>query len=138
MNSPVTVDASVFVNAFIPTEEGSDQSLAFIIELRNRQIPLIQPTLFFPELIASVACKKNNAVLALALAEDIRKSTNLTLIPLDENLADFASEVAANHRLRGSDAVYAAVALRFGTELITLDKEQLERLPNVLPVKAPK
>ena len=138
MNSPVTVDASVFVNAFIPTEEGSDQSLAFIIELRNRQIPLIQPTLFFPELIASVARKKNNAVLALALAEDIRKSTNLTLIPLDENLADFASEVAANHRLRGSDAVYAAVALRFGTELITLDKEQLERLPNVLPVKAPK
>jgi len=137
MNSPVTVDASVFVNAFIPTEEGSDQSLAFIIELRNRQIPLIQPTLFFPELIASVARKKNNAVLALALAEDIRKSTNLTLIPLDENLADFASEVAANHRLRGSDAVYAAVALRFGTELITLDKEQLERLPNVLPVKAP-
>ena len=138
MNSPVTVDASVFVNAFIPTEEGSDQSLAFIIELRNRQIPLIQPTLFFPELIASVARKKNNAVLALALAEDIRKSTNLTLIPLDENLADFASEVAANHRLRGSDAVYAAVALRFGTELITLDKEQLDRLPKVLPVRAPK
>ena len=138
MNSPVTVDASVFVNAFIPTEEGSDQSLAFIIELRNRQIPLIQPTLFFPELIASVARKKNNAVLALALAEDIRKSTNLTLIPLDENLADFASEVAANHRLRGSDAIYAAVALRFGTELITLDKEQLDRLPKVLPVRAPK
>jgi len=138
MNSPVTVDASVFVNAFIPTEEGSDQSLALITELRNRRIPLIQPTLFFPEVIASIARKKNNAVLALALADDIRKSTNLTLIPLDENLADFASEVAANHRLRGSDAVYAAVALRFGTELITLDKEQLERLPKVVPVRAPK
>lgn len=138
MNSPVTVDASVFVNAFIPTEEGSDQSLALITELRNRRIPLIQPTLFFPEVIASIARKKNNAVLALALADDIRKSTNLTLIPLDENLADFASDVAANHRLRGSDAVYAAVALRFGTELITLDKEQLERLPKVVPVRAPK
>jgi predicted nucleic acid-binding protein len=38
-------------------------------------------------------------------------------------------------RLRESDAAYAAVALRFGTQLVTLDKEQLKRLPKVLPVK---
>ena len=56
---------------------------------------------------------------------------------LDENLADFASEVAANNRLRGSDAVYAAVVLRFGTELVTLDKEQLDRLPKVLSIRSP-
>jgi hypothetical protein len=29
------------------------------------------------------------------------------------------------------------VALRFGTELVTLDREQLERLPEVIPVRAP-
>ncbi|MEW6085351.1 MAG: type II toxin-antitoxin system VapC family toxin [Chloroflexota bacterium] len=137
MISLVTVDASVFVNAFIPTEEGSDQSLAFVTRLRVERAHLIQPTLFIPEVIASVARKKNDAERALALAQDLRKFANLTLVTLDENLADYASEVAANHRLRGSDAVYAAVALRFGTELITLDKEQLERLPKVLSVRAP-
>lgn len=137
MNSPVTVDASVFVNAFIPTESGSDQSLEFITRLRTEGIPLIQPTLFLPEVIASVARKKGNAELALALAQELRKYSGLTLTALDENLADFASEVAANNRLRGSDAVYAAVALRFGTELITLDREQLDRLPKLLTVRTP-
>jgi hypothetical protein len=38
----VTFDASVFVNAFSPTEEGSDQSLEFITKLRNEGIPIIQ------------------------------------------------------------------------------------------------
>ncbi|HEY5728884.1 MAG TPA: type II toxin-antitoxin system VapC family toxin [Anaerolineales bacterium] len=138
MNSPVTVDASVFVNAFIPTENESQQSLELIIKLQKEGIPLLQPTLFFPEVIASIARKKDNTELALALAQDIRRFSSLTLIPLDEKLADLASEIAAKYRLRGSDSVYAAVALRFGTELITLDKEQLERLPKVLFVRKPK
>ncbi|HEX5943457.1 MAG TPA: type II toxin-antitoxin system VapC family toxin [Anaerolineales bacterium] len=137
MNSPVTVDASVFVNAFSPTEEGSDQSLAFITQLRKDGIPFVQPTLFLPEVIASIARKKGDAKLALELAKELRNFSGLTLVMLDENLADFASEVAADNRLRGSDAVYAAVALRFGTELITLDKEQLDRLPKVLSVRSP-
>ena len=137
MNSPVTVDASVFVNAFSPNEEGSVQSLEFITKLTNEGTPIIQPTLFLPEVIASVARKKGEATLALELAKDLRNLSNLTLVILDENLADFASEIAANHRLRGSDAIYAAIALRFGTELITLDREQLNRLPKKLAVKTP-
>jgi predicted nucleic acid-binding protein len=137
MNSPVTVDASVFVNAFSPTEEESDQSVEFITKLKNEGIPIIQPTLFFPEVIASVARKKGDAKLALELAEELGNFSSLMLVILDENLADFASEVAANHRLRGSDAIYAAVALRYGTELVTLDKEQLDRLPKILAVRAP-
>ncbi|HEX6032912.1 MAG TPA: type II toxin-antitoxin system VapC family toxin [Anaerolineales bacterium] len=137
MNSPVTVDASVFVNAFSPTEEGSDQSLEFITKVRSEGNPIIQPTLFLPEVIASVARKKGNAKLALDLAKELRNFSSLILVTIDERLADFASEVAANHRLRGSDAIYAAVALRFGTELVTLDKEQLDRLPKVLSVRSP-
>ena len=56
---------------------------------------------------------------------------------MNKNIADLAIEFAANSLLRGSDAVHAAIALRFGTELITLDREQLDRLPKVLSVRAP-
>ena len=138
MKNSVTVDASVFVNAFSPDEEGSDQSLTFLTKLRTDGIPLIQPTLFFPEVVASIARKQDSAELALELAKELGKFSRLTLIDLDENLAEFAGEVAAKYRLRGSDAVYAAVALRFGSELITLDREQLERLPKVLSVRKPR
>jgi len=138
MKTPVTVDASVFVNAFSPDETGSDASAGFLAQLQQAGIPLIQPTLFFPEVVASIARKQDDAEVALELMQELKKFPKLTFIELDDDLAEYASEVAANHRLRGSDAVYAAVALRFGTELITLDKEQLERLPNVLTVKKPK
>ncbi len=137
MKTPVTVDASVFVNAFSPDEAGSDESMEFLAQLRNDDVPLIQPTLFFPEVVASIARKQDDSDIALELAHELKGFSNLTLIDLDSSLADAASDVAAHHRLRGSDAVYAAVALRFGTELITLDKEQLARLPKVLSVRKP-
>lgn len=40
MKSAVTVDASVFVNAFSPDEEGSELSLEFLGKLRKNKIPL--------------------------------------------------------------------------------------------------
>jgi predicted nucleic acid-binding protein len=138
MKSAVTIDASVFVNAFSPDEDGSDESAEFLAQLRKDGVPIIQPTLFFPEVVASIARKQDETEIALELSQELKKFPKLTLIDLDEDLADFASEIAAKHRLRGSDAVYAAVALRFGTELITLDKEQVARLPKVLTVKMPK
>jgi len=137
VKSPVTVDASVFVNAFSPDEAGSDASMEFLAQLKNDDVPLIQPTLFFPEVVASIARKQDDSNVALELAHELKNYSNLTLVDLDESLADVASDVAARYRLRGSDAVYAAVALRFGTELITLDKEQLSRLPKVLTVRKP-
>lgn len=48
-----------------------------------------------------------------------------------------SADVAAQYRLRGSDAIYASVALRFGSALITLDREQRERVAEVLPAQYP-
>ena len=138
MKNAVTVDASVFVNAFSLEEEGSDESMGFLTQLSKEHVPLIQPTLFLPEVAASIARKQDDTDAALELERNLKSFLELTLIDLDEDLADFASEIAAKHRLRGSDSVYAAVALRFGTELITLDREQLERLPEVFSVRKPK
>ena len=137
MRTPVTVDASVFVNALSPDEDGSDESAEFMSQLKHEGVVLIQPTLFIPEVVASIARKQDSTNIGLEILHELEKFPKLTLVGLDDDFADFASEVAANHRLRGSDAVYAAVALRFGTELVTLDKEQLDRLPKVLSVRSP-
>ena len=136
MKTPVTVDASVFVNALSPDEDGSDKSTEFVSRLKQEDVVLIQPTLFITEVVASIARKQDSAEIALEILHDLKKFPKLTLVDLDDDFADFASEVAANNRLRGSDAIYAAVALRFGTELITLDREQLDRLPKVLSVRS--
>ncbi|MBI5294004.1 MAG: type II toxin-antitoxin system VapC family toxin [Chloroflexi bacterium] len=137
MTSPITIDASVFVNAFSPTESGSDESLEFINATKRKGIPIIVPVLVLPEISAAIARRQNNTDLALNLVRELRLFSNITFVDVDEILAHLAVEIAATSRLRGSDAVYAAVALRFGTELVTLDREQLERLPEVIPVRAP-
>jgi len=93
--------------------------------------------LVLPEIVSALSRKQGNSESALQLAREIKSLPNITLIAVDESIADLAVEIAANNRLRGSDAIYAAVALRFGTELITLDREQLDRLPKVLSVREP-
>jgi predicted nucleic acid-binding protein len=127
MTEPITIDASVFVNAFSPTEIGSDKSLAFVQKLEQDGTPVIVPSLLIADIAAAIARKKGNAELAMSIANQIAKLPNLTLIPLDQSLAMLTAETAATRKLRASDAVYAAVSLRFATHLITLDQEQLER-----------
>jgi predicted nucleic acid-binding protein len=137
MNSSVTIDASVFVSAFTPTEPAHQASKAFMLNLREQSIPIIVPVLVLPEISAALARGQGKPKLGLAFVQELRNFPNTTFINVDESIADLAVEIAANNRLRGSDAVYAAVTLRFGTELITLDKEQLDRLPKVLSVREP-
>ena len=133
----MTIDASVFVNAFSPSETGSDISVELIDRLRQDGVPIVVPSLLLPEIAASIARKQGQAELALLLTDQVHKLPNLTLVPIDETLADSSSEIAAHHRLRGSDAVYAAVALRFGSTLVTLDNEQNERVQGILSARSP-
>ena len=137
MNSSVTIDASVFVSAFTPTEPAHQASKAFMLNLRDQSIPIIVPVLVLPEISAALARGQGKPKLGLAFVQELRNFPNTTFINVDESIADLAVEIAANNRLRGSDAIYAAVSLRFGTELITLDREQLDRLPKVLSVREP-
>ena len=137
MITPVTIDASVFVSAFTPSETAHQASKAFMLSIRQQVVPIIVPVLVLPEISAALARGQKKPDLGKAFVQELKNFPNTTFINLDSSLADLAVEVAANHRLRGSDAVYAAVALRFGTKLVTLDKEQLERLPKVLSVHAP-
>jgi predicted nucleic acid-binding protein len=137
MNSPVTIDASVFVSAFTPTEPAHQASKSFMLSLRERSVPMIVPVLVLPEISAALSRGQGKPELGKTFVQELRNLPNVTFVNVDESVANLAVDVAADYRLRGSDAIYAAVALRFGTELVTLDKEQLDRLPKVLSVRSP-
>jgi predicted nucleic acid-binding protein len=137
MNSPVTIDASVFVSAFTASEPAHQESKAFMLGIREQSIPIIVPMLVLPEISAALSRGQGKPELGLAFVQELRNIPNTIFIDVNESIATLAVDVAAHNRLRGSDSVYAAVALRFGTELITLDREQLDRLPKVLAVRKP-
>jgi predicted nucleic acid-binding protein len=132
-----TVDASVFLNAFNPYEARHAESHRLLARMQEEAAPIVAPTLLLPEVAAAVSRGRDDADLARRFAAALRRLPHLVLVPLDEVLGEQAADVAAQHRLRGSDAVYAAVALRFGSTLVTLDREQRDRVAAVLPARLP-
>ncbi|HTE86297.1 MAG TPA: type II toxin-antitoxin system VapC family toxin [Dehalococcoidia bacterium] len=132
-----TIDASVFVNAFNLGEVGHDTSLAFLSAARAEGASMIAPTLLLAEVAGAIARGRQDTAVARSLALDIGRLSTLIMVPLDRTLANESADVAIERRVRGADAVYAAVALRFGSTLVTLDREQRERLAPVLTTKSP-
>lgn len=98
---------------------------------------MIVPTLLLPEIAAAISRGRADAALAREFANRVGQLPNLMLIPLDATLSRQAVEIAAGYGLRGSDAVYAAVAQRFGSKLLTLDREQHDRVAAVLTTRYP-
>lgn len=137
MAGPYTIDASVFLNAFNPGEVGHADSNQFLSMLQTQAIPAIVPTLLLPEVSAAIRRGRQDANLARTFTTTLSRLPHLVFVPLDTALAHQAVEVAAQHQLRGSDAVYVAVALRFGCSLITLDVEQGARVAKVLVTSTP-
>lgn len=136
-NLRYTVDASVFMSAFNPVEPRHAEANAFLAMLRSSATPVIVPEIVFVEVAATIGRTLEDASLALSFAQALRHFPNLLPIGLDEALSTLAAEAAARHRLRGSDAVYVAVAQRFGASLITLDREQQIRAPAAVQARTP-
>lgn len=137
MSTLYTVDASVFLNAFNVYEEGHIESAQFVQWLETSQEPIIAPTLLLPEISASIGRVYQDSALALEFAEGVRDIPHLTLIPLNEVVGWHASEIAADLKVRGSDAVYIAVAQRYGAILVTLDKEKQARAATAVTALSP-
>src|SRR5215831_3973902 len=122
-----TIDASVFVNAFNPHEDGQAASLQVLEAVHKRGDPVIVPTLIIPEIASAVARASDDSTGALQYAGATAALPHVTLVTLTATMANQAAELAAKHRLRGADAVYLAVARRYGTLLVSRDEEQCAR-----------
>jgi len=131
-----TIDTSVYISALNLQEPGSNESQVFLQHASRRPLPVFSPTLLLVEVCAAAA-----RIWGTDQAEDVvqvvRGLPGQLWIPLDESWAEESGRIAARHHLRGSDAVYAAVALRYGATLVTLDHQQLTCLQPAMPVQTP-
>ena len=132
-----TIDASVFVNAFNPHEDGHAASLQLLAAVQERGDPVMVPTLVIPEITAAVARASADRIGALEYADATAALPHVTLVTLTTAMARQAAELAATYRLRGADAVYLAVAHRYGTTLVSRDDEQRTRGSAVVPCRSP-
>jgi len=132
-----TIDASVWVNGFDSREDGYDISRRLLRLLSDRRIPVVVPSLVLAEVAGAVTRTRAVPTQAMAFAATIATLPHVKLLSLDDAMAHEAAALAAQHALRGADAVYAAAALHGGCALVTLDDEQLRRLKGVVNAITP-
>lgn len=132
-----TVDASVWVNGFDRRETGHMASRRLLERFAEQALPIVVPTLVPVEVAAAISRTRHDVAQAQAFATALSQLPNVTFVALDNALAQEAVSLAAQHQLRGADAVYAAVALKAGCTLVTWDKEHLTRLRGVAEVVTP-
>jgi predicted nucleic acid-binding protein len=125
------------VNAFNPHEEGHEKSLEILAAIQQGGDPVIVPTLLLPEIASAVARASNDSAGALQYANATVALPHLTLVSLTSTTGRQAAELAATYRLRGADAVYLAVARRYGTTLVSRDEEQRSRGSAVVTCQTP-
>lgn len=132
-----TVDASVWVNGFDQRESGHETSRQLLELLRAQAVPIIEPMLVLAEVAGAISRTRQDPARAEAFAIVLGQLPNVTILPLDDTLGQQALALAAQHGLRGADAVYAAVAQQAGCTLISLDHEHLTRLAGLISVQTP-
>ena len=95
------------------------------------------PTLALAECAAAIARQTSDPYLARELVSMIEDFPGIMLISLDLPLARRAAQIAVEHRLRGADAAYVAVADAFDAALISWDQEMLKRCPAAVATMTP-
>lgn len=132
-----TIDASVWVNGFDQREPGHVASHQLLELVRAQGLPIIEPMLVLAEVAGAISRTRQDPARAQAFAAALGQLPNVTVVPLDTALGQRALELAAQHGLRGADAVYAAVARHTASTLISLDNEHLTRLADIVRVQTP-
>jgi predicted nucleic acid-binding protein len=118
---------------------GATDSFPWQAGASHAQAPSIRvkTALVLAEVAGAISRTRHDPVRAEAFATTLGRLPNVTVVALDEALGDQARALAAQHGLRGADAVYAAVAQQAGCTLISLDQEHLTRLGSIVIVRTP-
>ena len=121
------IDASVYVALINARESEHEKSWAWFEQTRAAQEPVVAPVILLAEVSSALSRGVGDSSLAHQAVHQLLGSSVIELIPVTKALAQQAAAIAADHRIRGCDAIYVALAGQLGDHLVTLDQQQLDR-----------
>lgn len=122
-----TLDSSVLISLFNAQDRQHAQTAAWFREAVADGEPLRAPVTAIAEVSAAISIGTGDKQLARDVETHIRHSPLFEFLPVAMPLAERAATIAAEHQVRGTDAIYFAVAETLGDRLITLNPRQLQR-----------
>ena len=131
------VDASVIVSIVNPDEPYHNQCRAWLNKVLLSGQKVYAPTIILAEVGAALSRGKRDQDLAQRAISLLSQETLIQLQPLPVEFGRRTAVISIEHRIRGCDAVYVALAEQLDTELVTLDNQQFERGSTVVVTKRP-
>ncbi|MES1244758.1 MAG: type II toxin-antitoxin system VapC family toxin [Acidobacteriota bacterium] len=131
------VDASVCVSLFRADDPGHPASLRWLEKALQGDELIVSPVILLAEVAAALGRGLGDVKLSRQVVELLRARQIIDLFPVPEALAARAAEVAAEQKIRGCDAIYIALAEQLEMELVTLDRQQLERGAEIVVTRKP-
>lgn len=131
------IDASVYVADARPAEPHHAEATALLARLRADGSVTHAPLIVLAEVASAISRGTGRPALARRWIAALRLIPRLRLHPVDETLAQAATDLAGDYQLRACDAVYVALAERLAAVLVTLDGQQRERVPAHVLARTP-
>jgi predicted nucleic acid-binding protein len=131
------VDASVWVSRFVLNDVHHEPSYSWLEGTVNRGDLIVAPALLLAEVAGAISRRTAIPEMAAQAVDLLQQLPNSRLVAIDPQLARHAARLAGQHRLRGSDAFYVALAQQLGFSLVTWDREQADRGSAAAPVIIP-
>lgn len=122
-----TIDASVWVSAFEPNDALHAPSRDFLERVAETDLPVYGPAFALLEIGCAIGRRTGREDFARKAAAHFRAFPGLMLLPVDQALLEEALKVGLDRRLRAADSLYAAIARKTGSILVSWDRELVGR-----------
>ena len=131
------IDASVYITLMNAHEKHHASCWTWFESAQDEGDTIVAPVILLAEVSAALSRGVGDIELAHRVLEQLKRSGVIELVPVTLTLAERAAMIAADHRIRGCDALYVALAYELEEPLITLDRQQLERAAAIVTVREP-
>jgi predicted nucleic acid-binding protein len=131
------IDASVYIAMVNAHEMEHATGWVWFEQAKSAGESVVAPVILLAEVAAALSRGLGEPTLAHRVVDQLARSGVIELIQITIALAERAAEIAAEHRIRGCDAVYVALADQLSDTLVTLDRQQLDRAAALVTVRAP-
>ena len=131
------IDASVYVALINAKEEHHATSWKWFEDAQASAESIIAPAILLAEVASALSRGVGDSSLAHRAVEHIKRAGIIEVVPVALPIAELAASIAADHQIRGCDAIYVATAKQYSETLITLDRQQLERAISVVNTRTP-
>ena len=130
-------DASVIVADARPSEPFHPDAHRLLQCIWEHDHTIQIPIIALAEVGAAISRGANDLESAEKLISLWQRLPHVTIIEVDTQIGILAAKLASQHKIRGCDAVYVALASITNASLVTLDGQQRSRVPPTVAAYLP-